>query len=479
MGRPALVVAFSAAVLAWLAGTARPAPTATPLATAVEALPVALEVGPAYVATAFGGRYDADGNGCDTRAEVLLAEAVVAPRVGAGCSLAGGRWRSPYDGVNVAAASALEVEPTVPLEEAWRSGAAGWDAARRAAFANDLGFAGSLTGVFRGVARGRGGADPARWLPPLTAARCAYAADWVAVKRRWSLSVDAAERQALLRLAKRCGSTPVPAPPGVPLRPASAITGPPASLAGVNLQQARYGTGADPAMITLGPKTGGSAGGTAYQGKTSMEFELPDGTPVLAPLDMRLVGFDNRSAVRRTKPDGQVQSPFDDLELCFQSAAPDWPGLLTCVYHVRSSPLLLGQGLTGACSVVPEWIGTDQAAGHLFYERDDYVRPASARSDACGALLGRLVRRGGVIAYAGAVGQHTFASFRFKVPAAATNPLVRKGDPHLHWVQPGSFFYWACFGRATVFSPGVLAYPFECEGYRLPAAQRDPGFKLR
>lgn len=36
-------------------------------------------------------------DGCDTRREVILAEAVVAPDVSAGCKLAGGSWRSAYD----------------------------------------------------------------------------------------------------------------------------------------------------------------------------------------------------------------------------------------------------------------------------------------------------------------------------------------------------------------------------------------------
>ncbi|MFD9034115.1 hypothetical protein ACFVZW_23675 [Streptomyces sp. NPDC059567] len=35
-------------------------------------------------------------DGCDTRAEVLLAEAVDAPKTGPGCTLTGGRWTSYY-----------------------------------------------------------------------------------------------------------------------------------------------------------------------------------------------------------------------------------------------------------------------------------------------------------------------------------------------------------------------------------------------
>lgn len=38
---------------------------------------------------------------------------------------------------------------------------------------------------------------PAEWLPPRSAYRCTYLGDWLAVKVRWSLSVDPAERAAI------------------------------------------------------------------------------------------------------------------------------------------------------------------------------------------------------------------------------------------------------------------------------------------
>lgn len=44
---------------------------------------------------------DDSSDGCNTRNEVLLAEAVVAPTVEAGCKLTGGSWTSYYDGQEV------------------------------------------------------------------------------------------------------------------------------------------------------------------------------------------------------------------------------------------------------------------------------------------------------------------------------------------------------------------------------------------
>lgn len=39
--------------------------------------------------------------------------------------------------------------------------------------------------------------DPAEWLPPNRAFWCRYLEDWLVVKRRWGLSMDAAETAAL------------------------------------------------------------------------------------------------------------------------------------------------------------------------------------------------------------------------------------------------------------------------------------------
>ncbi|MFF9472672.1 HNH endonuclease [Streptomyces roseolus] len=136
-------------------------------------------------------------DGCDTRAEVLLEEAVEAPAIGAGCALTGGRWTSFYDGQSVTDASLLRVDHLVPLEEAWASGASGWTAARRAAYANDQGAAATLVAVTARSLRAKAGQDPAAWVPDDRAAYCRYVGEWVGTKLRWGLSVDKDEKEAL------------------------------------------------------------------------------------------------------------------------------------------------------------------------------------------------------------------------------------------------------------------------------------------
>ncbi|MFI1524087.1 hypothetical protein [Kitasatospora cineracea] len=96
---------------------------ATTLREAIDALPVAEESREGYERTKFRHWIDADKNGCNTRAEVLIAEAASAPFVGANCSLSGGVWVSPYDDVVLQDAKALDVDHVVPLAGAWDSGA--------------------------------------------------------------------------------------------------------------------------------------------------------------------------------------------------------------------------------------------------------------------------------------------------------------------------------------------------------------------
>jgi hypothetical protein len=86
----------------------------------------------------------------------------------------------------------------VPLKEAWDSGAKSWDAAKRQAYANDLGYAWSLDAVTDNENQSKADRDPADWLPDQQ--QCRYAIHWVAIKTRWGLAVDVAEKVELTSL---------------------------------------------------------------------------------------------------------------------------------------------------------------------------------------------------------------------------------------------------------------------------------------
>ena len=270
-------------------------------------------------------------------------------------------------------------------------------------------------------------------------------------------------------------STPSTTIQGVPDTSASAITSPPSSMEGINTHTEVYGTGADPNLVTLGPKLGSHPDWKTYPGKRGMEFELPHGTPLLAPIDMVLIGFSNNSAHYRIQS-GQNNSPYNDLLLCFESASPDWPGMIIVVYHLYSSPLLLGHYQNPDCSECEEWGSNIQAKGHLFFEYDDSITE-KGNTAACEALIGYTVKRGELIGFAGSVGTHSMAPFCFKVSHTSENPTVKTGNRYLHWVQPSAFFYWKSYSPDVNFPSGVLAYPFECDGYQLPLEQHDVNFK--
>ncbi|MBM0224717.1 HNH endonuclease family protein [Micromonospora sp. ATA51] len=196
-----------AAVTATTALTAAPAYAETYsayLRTAVSSLPVATEVRTGYDRSLFPHWIDADGDGCNTRNEVLIAEATTKPTIGSGCSLSGGRWYSYYDNAYWTLTSDLDIDHMAPLAEAWDSGARNWTTSRRQAYANDLGDSRPLVAVTDNVNQAKGDQDPATWMPPYSSARCRYINEWVATKIRWRLTVDTAEKNALTSWANSC-----------------------------------------------------------------------------------------------------------------------------------------------------------------------------------------------------------------------------------------------------------------------------------
>lgn len=178
-----------------------------PLVTAIGALPGASENRSGYSRDLFRHWVDADGDGCSTRNEVLIAEADDPVSVGSSCTLSGGRWYSYYDAVSQTSAGALDIDHMVPLAEAWDSGASSWSAATREAYANDLGDSRSLVAVTASENRSKGDQDVATWVPDH--ARCRYLREFVAVKLRWRLTVDSAERSAMTSLAGSCSNTTI------------------------------------------------------------------------------------------------------------------------------------------------------------------------------------------------------------------------------------------------------------------------------
>ena len=107
----------------------------------------------------------------------------------------------------------------VALGDAWQTGATGWPAGKRLAFAND---ALNLLTVAASANRQKGDADAASWLPANKSYRCGYVARQVAVKAKYRLWVTAAERDAVTRVLRTCPAQVAPAGGAPTLAPVGA-----------------------------------------------------------------------------------------------------------------------------------------------------------------------------------------------------------------------------------------------------------------
>ena len=237
--------------------------------TAAEDIEVAEDKVSGYNRSAFKHWIDADRNGCNARAEVLIEEAVVKPKIGAKCKLTGGKWFSAYDGKTITNASLLDVDHMVPLAEAWRSGAWKWTAAQRQAYANDLDNSEALIAVTLSTNRSKGDKDPSLWMPSID--QCTYIQNWISIKSKYSLTADRKESEKLITTFATCGFADVTAVVPIPTSSPSptAIPAPEAtptqnSLPPLNAQIVAPGAFCSPAGAI-----GKSASGVTYTCKTS------------------------------------------------------------------------------------------------------------------------------------------------------------------------------------------------------------------
>jgi hypothetical protein len=152
-------------------------------------------------------RSDGD-RSCNVRDAVLRRDAQQVS-VENGCNVVGGTWHSVYDGVLLTDPAKVDIDHVVPLANAWRSGAAGWDDTKRGDFANDV-TRPELIAVSAASNRAKGDQDPAQWRPKNRGYWCQYALNWIAVKHHWRLTVTSAEKAALSEMLGTCPSSSAP-----------------------------------------------------------------------------------------------------------------------------------------------------------------------------------------------------------------------------------------------------------------------------
>jgi len=221
---------------------------------------VKAEANSSYSRSSFNHWIDADGDSCNTRYEVLISESKNKVNIGSRCKLTGGAWISRYDNLKSTDPSKFDVDHFVPLKEAWQSGANRWNYATRTAYANDLTFAGSLIAVSASSNRSKSDRDPNNWMPLERRYHCIYVANWIAVKYRWSLTIDSAEKSFLSSQLSKCGSaakSPVPSRAKIVLGSGSNSNQETPPSSGGNGLDPRYGTCAAAKAAGFGPYRSG------------------------------------------------------------------------------------------------------------------------------------------------------------------------------------------------------------------------------
>ncbi|MDP1792819.1 MAG: hypothetical protein Q8K63_01670, partial [Acidimicrobiales bacterium] len=179
------------------------ADTPSEIIAALEQLPVEEEHGD-YRRSKFGFYKDVDEDSCNTREEVIVAEALQINMNTNTCNIFSGKWFSPFDGRSTENHRDMRAEHVVSLEEAYDSGAWKWQPTERNAYLNDLTHAETLVAVSEASSIARNGEDPGGWLPTNDKYLCDYLRTYVYIKTIYKMSVDAGERESIAAAALYC-----------------------------------------------------------------------------------------------------------------------------------------------------------------------------------------------------------------------------------------------------------------------------------
>jgi Protein of unknown function (DUF1524) len=144
--------------------------------------------------------WDVSDSACDVREAALIrdGEDVV---VAEGCDVESGRWLDPYTERTYTDPLDIDIDHLVPLANAYRSGASGWDEAERERYANDPD---NLLSVEDNANQEKGDKGPEAWKPPNRAIWCQYARRWIGVKSDYALTVNPQEKAALREMLATC-----------------------------------------------------------------------------------------------------------------------------------------------------------------------------------------------------------------------------------------------------------------------------------
>ncbi|MFF2370300.1 HNH endonuclease family protein [Agromyces sp. NPDC058110] len=192
-------------------GSASGAPAGVPTDPDLAALVVAAASSTApYDRDRFGDAWaDVDGNGCDTRNDVLIRDLVdIAFRADSnGCIVRTGTLHDPYTGASISfvrgpeTSEAVQIDHVVPLSYAWQHGASTWAPERLEDFANDPA---NLSAVDGPANQSKSDSGPAEWMPPAAGYACTYVDRFAGVLLAYGLTVAPEDLAAMARVDEGC-----------------------------------------------------------------------------------------------------------------------------------------------------------------------------------------------------------------------------------------------------------------------------------
>lgn len=143
-------------------------------------------------------------NGCSTR-DIILYRDLTNVTLDGECKVTSGTLNDPYTATTIEftreRSDAVQIDHIVPLSNAWQTGAQQFTLVQRQQLANDPL---ELLAVDGKANQAKSDGDAATWLPGNKSFRCTYVVRQIAVKKKYTLWVTEAERQAMVKVLEQC-----------------------------------------------------------------------------------------------------------------------------------------------------------------------------------------------------------------------------------------------------------------------------------
>ncbi len=137
----------------------------------------------------WGKWIDEDGDGFNTRQEVLIEESLIEPIIKSN-KVIYGKWYDVFSGEYFSDPKYLDIDHFVPLKNAYESGASNWSKRKKYKYYNYLKDKNHLIAVSKTINRSKGHKSPVEWLPPNKEYQCEYVRTWYKIKKEWGLTIE-------------------------------------------------------------------------------------------------------------------------------------------------------------------------------------------------------------------------------------------------------------------------------------------------